>query len=248
MTLTIKAALKKARDFASGGTSNEYVNPYYNSRFVKNRVTAGMHRHVIGGLWEELGNWQFELLKTHGLQPFHRLLDIGCGSFRGGVKFVSFLDAGNYYGFDLNKGLLDAGYAREIRANGLATKLPKENLCVTDDFSCEEFGGNFDFAIAVSVFSHLSLNHWRIALERLAPQIKSGGQLFATYFPCPEDADFASPIKHNPSGVISYPARDPYHCRASDIVHLAKGLPWEITPLEKGDHPRGQRVLRISRI
>src|SRR3979409_2149502 len=60
------------------------------------------HRAAVGGRWEEIGELQFQFLRTHGLEPQHRLLDIGCGSLRGGVRFVSYLDPGNYFGIDIS--------------------------------------------------------------------------------------------------------------------------------------------------
>ncbi len=248
MSLNVKAALKQVRDFAVGEKPSDFVNSYYNDRTVAKGVGRGLHRELIGGLWEEVGLWQFNLLKSHGLKPSHRLLDVGCGSFRGGVKFVHYLNAGNYFGFDISKALIDVGYRREIEANGLASKLPRRNLCVTDSFSCSEFGGEFDFAIAVSVFSHLPLNHWRIALENLAPQMKTGGSFFATFFCCPEDREFGSAIEQRPGGVVSYPTRDPYHCRVSDVVHLAHGLPWSVELIDIDNHARGQRVLAFRKV
>ena len=67
------------------------------------------HREAVGGLWEEMGRLQFDFVANQGLKPDHKLLDIGCGSMRGGVHFVSYLENSNYYGVDCNKALLDAG-------------------------------------------------------------------------------------------------------------------------------------------
>ena len=47
------------------------------------------HREAVGGLWEEMRRLQFDFLANQGLKPDHKLLDIGCGSMRGGVHFVS---------------------------------------------------------------------------------------------------------------------------------------------------------------
>lgn len=247
MATSVNAALQRVKKFARIGRAGDRVSPYYDDRSIATGVKRGMHRELIGGMWDEVGEWQFNLLNSEGLRPHHRLLDVGCGSFRGGVRFVEFLDAGNYFGFDLSRQLIEAGYAREIEAGGLAGKLPKQNLCVTGDFSCEVFGGGFDYAIAVSVFTHLPLNHWRVALERLAPQMKPGGLFYATYFPCPEDAAFAQDISHEGAGVVSHATSDPYHCRVFDVVHLARGLPWKADALDVRNHARGQKVLKFER-
>lgn len=70
----------------------------------------GEHRSFIGGMWDELGDLQFEFMKEQGLKPHHRLGDVGCGALRGGVKFIPYLDAGNYYGLDINASCIDAAW------------------------------------------------------------------------------------------------------------------------------------------
>lgn len=56
-------------------------------------------RGYVGGLWHELGELQFRFLVDQGLRPEHVLLDIACGSLRGGVRFVPYLNPGNYLGW-----------------------------------------------------------------------------------------------------------------------------------------------------
>jgi cyclopropane fatty-acyl-phospholipid synthase-like methyltransferase len=43
---------------------------------------------LIGGLGELMGDHQLQFLVDQGLKPEHRLLDIGCGSLRLGVKAI----------------------------------------------------------------------------------------------------------------------------------------------------------------
>ncbi|MGG6294672.1 hypothetical protein ACQ4M4_09620 [Leptolyngbya sp. AN02str] len=57
------------------------VNQYWR-QLTPEEIKAGKHRQFIGGLWEELGQLQFDFLKENGLLPEHRLLDMGCGSLR----------------------------------------------------------------------------------------------------------------------------------------------------------------------
>ena len=42
------------------------------------------HRNTIGGNWNEMGKLQNNLLLEQGLKPHQILMDIGCGSLRGG--------------------------------------------------------------------------------------------------------------------------------------------------------------------
>ena len=43
----------------------------------------------------------------HGLKPEHKLLDVGCGPLRGGIKFINYLEPGNYYGVDKRADVID---------------------------------------------------------------------------------------------------------------------------------------------
>ena len=54
------------------------------------------HRDYVGAHWEELGSLQFRFMVDQGLLPHHVLVDIACGSLRGGVHFIPYLDPGNY--------------------------------------------------------------------------------------------------------------------------------------------------------
>ena len=48
----------------------------------------------------------------HGLKPEHKLLDVGCGPLRGGIKFINYLEPGNYYGVDKRADVIDESNRR----------------------------------------------------------------------------------------------------------------------------------------
>src|SRR5438128_11168021 len=83
----------------------------------------GDHRQQVGGLWEKIGELQFRFLVDEGLAPQHHLLDVGCGSLRGGVHFIKYLESTNYYGIDKNSDLLAAG-REELERAELTDKRP----------------------------------------------------------------------------------------------------------------------------
>ena len=60
------------------------------------------HRAAVGGRWEEIGRLQFDFLVRQGLMPEHFFLDVGCGSWRGGVHFVDYLLSHRYFGVDVS--------------------------------------------------------------------------------------------------------------------------------------------------
>ena len=74
----------------------------YDQQLTQERINAGIHRDMVGGRWDEIGRLQFDFLRARGLKPAHRPLDIGCGCLRGGIHAIKYLDAGNYYGLDIN--------------------------------------------------------------------------------------------------------------------------------------------------
>jgi SAM-dependent methyltransferase len=219
---------------------------YDDARSIAQAVNEGRHRDVIGGLWDQIGALQFEFLKAAGLEPRHTLLDVGCGSLRGGVHFVRYLDAGHYYGIDINQPLLDAGYEQEITPLGLAGRLPPANLACVADFDVAEFGQRFDFVLAVSVFTHVNWCRIRLCMERLVAATRPGSTFFASYFDLPEDSSASTPLLHGLT-LSTYGHRDPFHYRVSDFRQAICGLPWILRGAEDWDHPRGQRMLSFVR-
>jgi cyclopropane fatty-acyl-phospholipid synthase-like methyltransferase len=223
------------------------VSRYFNTERIAETVRNGEHRMVIGDMWDEIGTLQFSFLKQHGLEPHHTLLDIGCGSLRGGIHFIDYLDEGNYFGMDLNQSLLDAGYEVELKNLGLQDKLPRDNLLCNGDFEVEQFARTFDFALALSVFTHLPLNHIRVCLEQLAPCVSKEGQFFATYFETPADQPTHEPRRQQPGEVTTYGTRDPYHYRLADFHWLAASQGWDVDAISEFNHPRGQKILKFTR-
>ncbi|ADE16695.1 Methyltransferase type 12 [Nitrosococcus halophilus Nc 4] len=238
---------------ASGGSSRpgeqplSGVNKYYDLGRTLAQVKAGRHRGLVGGLWEEIGRLQRDFLLQQGLKPEMRLLDMGCGCFRGGVHLIEYLQPGHYYGIDISQELMDAGYQKELVPQGLDNKLPKENLFCDDGFRAAHFGVHFDMALAQSLFTHLPMNHIRLCLTRLAEAMKPGGTFYATAFICPEGSDWADAFTHPQGKFTTYPADDPYHYRLADFSYCIDGLPWRFEFIGDWGHPRGQSMLMFTR-
>jgi SAM-dependent methyltransferase len=223
------------------------LNTYYNTAALDAAVRAGKHREVIGGLWEQLGQLQLDFMISRGLKPEHRVLDIGCGSLRAGVKLIRYLDAGNYFGTDLDASLLQAGYDVELVREGLVDKLPRSNLVTDGEFDFSWVKQPFDFALAQSVFTHLPLNHMRVCLEKLVGAVRDGGRFYMTFFEIPADHPTGQPFAHEPGGIVSKGAADPYHYRLVDVEFAAAGLPWECRYIGEWNHPRSQRMIEFVR-
>ncbi len=196
-------------------------------------------------MWDEIGKLQFEFMLTHGLLPQHRLLDVGCGSLRGGVHFVRYLEKGNYYGVDQDQWLLDAGLRHELKDEGLADRQPL--LLCRDDFDFSAFGTTFDFAIAQSVFTHLPWNSILRCLYNAQQVLKPGGRFFATFFEDPKEEYSTGHIHHSPGEIVTYPDKDPYHYSFSVFRDLADRARLNVNYIGEWDHPRAQRMLEFSK-
>jgi SAM-dependent methyltransferase len=207
---------------------------------------ADAHRAQVGGMFDEIGRLQLEFLKSQGLAPGDRLLDVGCGCLRGGIHFVSYLDRGKYYGVDLSPELIRAGLEIEIPRAGLKGRLAADHLLVNGDFEAWRFGATFDVVWAQSVFTHLPGTVIRKCLTEVARCTRAGGRFFATFFECGDDPSV--PVAQQPGGHTTYPDRDPFHYRFGDLAALADGLPWRATRIGDWGHPRAQHMARFDRL
>jgi cyclopropane fatty-acyl-phospholipid synthase-like methyltransferase len=214
----------------------------YGKALPDEKIKGGHYRTWVGGEWETHGPRQLEYLVELGLQPGHRLLDVGCGALRGGRHFVDYLDAGNYYGVDINETLLDAGYERELTPE-LQAKLPRDHLRATERFDVH-FDGPFDFAIAQSLFSHVSFNQIRLCLYRVAKEMQPGGRFLSTFFIVgPEH-----PLDESCNNGMRWTERNVFFYYYPDLGYLVRGMPWQMNYIGDWEHPRGQMMVEYLRL
>lgn len=212
---------------------------YAELRFDDDKVARGAHRLHVGGRWEEIGQLQLDFLREQGLQPGDRFLDVGCGSLRAGRRLVEYLHPAHYYGIDINHDVLKAGYDHELDDAG-RERLPTANLRATDRFDCD-FGVSFDMAIAQSVFTHITLNRIRLCLHRVAQVVRPGGTLFATF----NEFGPKFPIDGTRGG--KYTERNVFWYYRRDIRWAASQTPWDFDYIGDWGHPRGQKMVRLTR-
>jgi len=201
-------------------------------------------RDAVGGMWDEIGRLQLEFMISQGLQPNHMLLDVGCGSLRGGVRFARYLDDGHYYGIEAQQWLLDAAVQFELPRAGLGDR--RVHLLCRDDFLVSEFGTMFDFAIAQSLFTHLTWNSILRCLCNINRVLTPAGRFFTTIFEDLDGTHQAIPLSHGPTGIVSYPDRDPYHYPFSVCIELAQRSGLTVQYIGEWNHPRGQMMIAFS--
>ncbi len=195
-------------------------------------------------MWEQLGELQFAQLCAAGLEPHHSLLDIGCGSLRGGIHFIRYLQPGNYTGIDRDRGLIKAGAEVELPAAGLDSS--RCRLEVMDDFDFPSLGRKFDFALAQSVFTHLPLNSVLRCLINVRAVLEPSGALYATYLPNDRGVGYLGTIEHHPGGISTCMDSDPFHYPFDVLAWAADRADLTATDLGDWSHPRAQRMARFG--
>lgn len=183
------------------------VSPYHAPGFYDRELARGRHRDIVGGRWDETGHLQMVLLKAEGLEPHHRLLDIGCGALRLGCKAVPYLQPGHYWGTDLSAELMARGYDREL-AEADRPRLPRDQLVKDPDFAFPGVPPTITHAIAFAVFTHLPLPYLTHALGNLATRFPDLQSLLLTLFLAPDG--HTGPFRQ-PDGVVTHPDRAPWH-------------------------------------
>jgi SAM-dependent methyltransferase len=222
--------------------ADEYHNKHvdYAAPLSDEQIAERKHRKRIGREWAVIGALQRSFLVAQGLQPQHRLLDVGCGPLRAGIHFVEYLEPAHYYGIDINESLLDAGYLRELPER-LRDKLPRDHLRATDRFNCD-FGVQFDYAIANSVFTHISLNHVRLCLYRVARQLAPEGRFFVSYFHAP----ISHPLDASRANGRRWTERNAFFYYRRDLKWAARWADLDVRFIGEWGHPRGQRMAEFT--
>jgi SAM-dependent methyltransferase len=217
------------------------------ARFVE-KIANGQHRRLVGGLWDKIGQLQLEFLKQAGLRPDHRVLDIGCGCLRAGVKLVAYLEPNHYFGIDAEKKLLEIGYRQELAKVGLKDRLDRGNLYCSRLCQHQRLAENtIEYGICVSVITHLPLSFLMTCLQNTEKYFKRGGKLYVSFFEIPEQATFSQPVA-NSNGNATPSFADPYHYYRKDMVGVAEGTLWRPRYIGEWGHPRGQAMVEYERI
>jgi SAM-dependent methyltransferase len=144
------------------------------------------YRSAVGPAdrYDVLGAHQFCVMVSLGLREQHKLLDLGCGSLRGGRLFIPYLAYGNYYGIEPHTDLVEEGLDHELGRSILGVKGPTWND--NADLDCAVFtrasGVTFDFVLAQSIFSHAYPQLIYGCLHTLREALKPTGAFIFTYF------------------------------------------------------------------
>ena len=121
-------------------------------------------------------SFQIDFLRSAGLQPQNLLLDFGCGTLRGGIPLIEYLNVGNYYGIEARAKALEEGMI-ELSESGLSDRAP--HLIHASQFADLNIGIRFDFIWAFSVLIHFSDDVLSDALPFIARHLAPHGTVYA---------------------------------------------------------------------
>lgn len=195
------------------------------------------HRAAVGPKhnYDIIGALQFCVMIMLGLRENHTLLDIGCGSLRGGKFFVQYLQPGNYYGIEPDRDLVDAGIIHEL--GGEQTLFLKgPTFHYNGNFDITHFGRQFDFLLAQSIFSHTSRAQMKKCMGEAGESMHKNSLFVATYMP---GADYMGDSWRAGGSCATY--------GFETIRSVAKGAGLYVRLLDMW-HPSGQRWIAMGKV
>lgn len=128
---------------------------------------------------------QFSIMTLLGLRQDDYLLDIGCGSLRGGRLFIPYLQPKRYHGIEPEMWLVEHGIENEVGRDLIELKRPV--FSDNDEFRLTIFDQQFDFVLAQSIFSHASRSQIETCLKEAKQVMAPNASFVATFLMGEED-------------------------------------------------------------
>ncbi len=206
----------------------------------KNLAPGARHQRAFVGppeVYDLVAHMQFNLLTLLGLREEHTLLDIGCGSLRGGRLFIVYLLPGRYFGLEPDTWLIEQGIEKELGRGLIELKRP--SFSHDRNFTCTVFKQEFDFILAQSIFSHAAPTQIRRCLAEVRKCMKPKSLFAATFFEGEENYagnDWVYPgcVTYRLSWLVEVVAEAGLTCARLDWIH-PRGQTWVLLA-----HPENQ--------
>lgn len=153
------------------------------ARSLRNRLgkvftgEAGRRHAAVGPAhqWQMKRRFQIDFLKQQDLQPQHRLIDIGCGTLRGGIPLIKLLETGHYTGIEVREEVLELG-REELREAKLEDKNP--NLIHSQALSSLKLDYKAEYMWAFAVLIHMDDDALNGCLSFVAEHLAPNGAFF----------------------------------------------------------------------
>lgn len=136
-------------------------------------------RHALVGpanLWRMKRDFQIQFLRDMGLRPKHYLLEIGCGTLRGGLPLIQYLEDGHYFGVEVREEALNEAQ-KELTEAGLTGKNP--TLLLSKEIARLSVNQTFEYIWAFSVLIHMSDEILNDTLEFASKHLTEVGAFYA---------------------------------------------------------------------
>lgn len=150
-------------------------------------------RNVGSGDFRAVGREFLRIFVEHGgLEPHHRVLDVGCGVGRMALPLLDLLEPpGSYDGFDVVEESIRwcrrriGGRRPDFRFHHADLHHPVYNpggATPAAEYRFPFAESTFDFVFLTSVFTHLLERETRCYLGEVARVLRPGGRMLATFF------------------------------------------------------------------
>jgi SAM-dependent methyltransferase len=131
-----------------------------------------------------------DLISKKLIEPNSHVLDIGSGIGRIAIPLISFLNRGRYEGFDImksgiqwcKKNITSRFPHFKFSQVELSNDLYKNSGGAAASFSFPYASGQFDLAIATSVFTHMLPDEVKRYVSEIFRILKPGGKAYLTFF------------------------------------------------------------------
>lgn len=153
------------------------------ARALRNRINwvfageAGRRHATVGPAhqWKMKRRFQIDFLKKHGLAHTHRLIDIGCGTLRGGIPIIKLLDKGHYTGIEVREDVLELG-RDELKHAKLENKNP--NLIHCSGLSTLELEDQAEYIWAFAVLIFMDDDALNACMSFVSRHLAEGGSFY----------------------------------------------------------------------
>lgn len=205
--------------------------------------TKEERRHALVGpakLWKMKRDFQIRFLSDMDLKPGHYLFEIGCGTLRGGVPLIQYLENGHYFGVEVREEVLDEG-RKELREAGLEGKNP--TLLLSPKIAQLTVNRKFDYIWAFSVLIHMNDKILNDTLSFVSKHLSEEGVFYANVIIGDrKEGDWQGfPVVTRPFDFYSQA------CTMNDLVVSDLGSLKELGHIANVESQDSQRMLKIGR-